>query len=159
MARLSIEQLVTTPSTLNYLSESAYDSTKWNLGKGLIYNAGATAVDKYIAPDFQAIRPMEESTPFAVTQIYAHNHSSSVCYVFGVEALTTAVATRRVHLWELNRKTGARSWKGFITMTLLTATAHTVRNFTIDVKEESTGTVQTTGTALTGRYQVKYIHI
>ena len=150
MARISLEQLVTTPSTLNYLSESAYDSTKWNLGKGLIYNAGATAIDKYIAPDFQAIRPMEESTPFAVNQIYAYNLSTTICYVFGVEALTTAVATRRVHLWELNRKTGARSWKGFITMTLLTATAHTVRNFTMDVKEESTGTVQTTGTALTG---------
>jgi len=150
MSRLSIEQLVTTPSTLNYLSESAYDSTKWNLGKGLIYNAGATAVDKYIAPDFQAIRPMEESTAFAVTQIYAHNHSSTICYVFGVENLTTAVATRRVALWEINRKTGARSWKGFITMTLLTATAHTVRNFTIDVKEESTGTVAVSGTAVTG---------
>lgn len=148
--RLSIEQLVTTPSTLNYLSESAYDYTKWNLGKGLIYNAGATAIDKYIAPDFQAIRPMEESTAFAVTQIYAHNHSSTICYVFGVEALTTAVATRRVHLWELNRKTGARSWKGFITMTLLTATAHTVRNFTMDVKEESTGTVAVSGTTVTG---------
>jgi len=150
MARLSIEQLVTTPSTLNYLSESAYDYTKWNLGKGLIYNAGATAIDKYIAPDFQAIRPMEESTAFAVTQIYAHNHSSTICYVFGVENLATAVATRRVHLWELNRKTGARSWKGFITMTLLTATAHTVRNFTMDVKEESTGTVEVSGTAVTG---------
>jgi len=148
--RVSLEQLVTTPSTLNYLSESAYDSTKWNLGKSLIYNSGATAIDKYIAPDFQAIRPMEESTAFAVTQIAAYNLSSSICYVFGVENLTTAVATRRVHLWELNRKTGARSWKGFITMTLLTATAHTVRDFKIDVKNETTGTVQTTGTALTG---------
>ena len=39
-------------SNLNYLSESAYDSSKWNLGKGLIANNGATAVDKYIAPDF-----------------------------------------------------------------------------------------------------------
>lgn len=39
--RIAKEQLVTTPSTLNYLSESAYDYTKWNLGKGLIYNAGA----------------------------------------------------------------------------------------------------------------------
>lgn len=150
MSRLSIEQLVTTPSTLNYLSESAYDSTKWNVGKGLIYNAGATAIDKYIAPDFQAIRPMEESTAFAVTQIYAHNHSSTICYIFGVENLATAVATRRIALWELNRKTGARSWKGFITMTLGTATAHTVRNFTMDVKEESTGTVSVAGTAVTG---------
>lgn len=148
--RKSIEQLVTTPSTLNYLSESAYDYTKWNLGKSLIYNAGATAIDKYIAPDFQTIRPMEESTPFAVVQIYAHNHSSTIAYVFGVENLTTAVATRRVHLWELNRKTGTRSWKGFITMTLATATAHTVRNFTMDVKEESTGTVEVSGTTVTG---------
>lgn len=150
MARLSIEQLVTTPSTLNYLSESAYDYTKWNLGKGLIYNAGATAIDKYIAPDFQAIRPMEESTAFAVNQVYAHNHSNTVAYLFGAEALTTAVATRRIHLWELNRQTGARSWKGFITMTLATATAHTVRAFTMDVKEESTGTVEVSGTAVTG---------
>ena len=150
MARLSIEQLVTTPSTLNYLNESAYDYTKWNLGKGLIYNAGATAIDKYIAPDFQAIRPMEASTAFAVAQIYAHAHSPTVGYVFGVEALTTAVATRRVHLFEINRQTGIHSWKGFITMTLLTATAHTVRNFTMDVKEESTGTVAVSGTTVTG---------
>lgn len=150
MARLSIEQLVTTPSTLNYLSESAYDYTKWNLGKGLIYNAGASAVDKYIAPDFQAIRPLEESTPFAVVQTFAYNLSSTICYIFGIENLTTAVATRRVALWELNRKTGARSWKGFITLTLGSATAHTVRDFKIDVKNESTGTVSTIGTALTG---------
>jgi len=150
MARLAIEQLVTTPSTLNYLSESAYDYTKWNLGKGIIFNNGATAIDKYAAPDFQAIRPMEESTAFAVVHIFAYNLSSTICYIFGIENSVAAAATRRIHLWELNRKTGARSWKGFITMTLATATAHTVRDFKIDVKNESTGTVQTTGTALTG---------
>jgi len=148
--RLSLEQLVTTPAPLNYLSEAAYDYTKWNLGKALIYNAGASPIDKYIAPDFQAIRPLEESTPFAVTQIFAYNLSTEICYIFGVENLATAVATRRVALWELNRKTGARSWKGFITMTLATATAHTVRDFKIDVKDESTGTVQVAGTAVTG---------
>lgn len=150
MARLSIEQLVTTPSTLNYLSESAYDYTKWNLGKGIIFNNGGTAIDKYASPDFQAIRPMEESTAFAVVQIFAYNLSSTICYIFGIENSVAAAATRRIHLWELNRKTGARSWKGFITITLATATAHTVRDFKIDVKNESTGTVQTTGTALTG---------
>lgn len=150
MSRLSLEQLVTTPSTLNYLSESAYDYTKWNLGKGLIYNAGATAVDKYIAPDFQAIRPMEESTAFAVTQISAYNLSSTICYIFGIENSVAAAATRRIALWELNRKTGARSWRGFITMTLGSATAHTVRDFKIDVKNESTGTVAVSGTAVTG---------
>lgn len=93
---------------------------------------------------------MEESTAFAVTQIYAHNHSTSVAYLFGVENSTGATATRRIHLWEVARKTGAVSWKGFITMTLATSTAHTVRNFTMDVKTETTGTVAVSGTAVTG---------
>lgn len=139
-------------TALNYLSESAYDSTKWNLGKGLIASNGATAIDKYIAPDFQVIRPMEESTAFAVTQIFTYNHSTTTAYIFGVENSTWATATRRVALWELNRKTWARSWKGFITMTLATATAHTVRNFTMDVKQESTGTVAVSGTGVTGTW-------
>ena len=150
MSRLSIEQLVTTPTSLNYLSESAYNSAKWNLGKGMIYNAGATAVDKYIAPSFQAIRPMEESTPFAAAYIFAYDLSTTTEYIFGVENGVAAAATRRVHLWELNKKTDARTWKGFITMTLATATAHTVRDFKVDVKNEITGTVAVSGTAVTG---------
>ena len=149
MSRLSIEQLVTTPAVLNYRSESAYDYTKWNLGKGLIYNAGATAVDKYIAPHFDIFRPMEESTAFACLQVYSHNFSTTYCYVFGIEKSVTATATRRVHLWTVNRKTGAHSWNGFITLTLGSATAHTCRDFKIDVKQESTGTVAVSGTAVT----------
>lgn len=150
MARLSIEQLVTTPSTLNYRNVSAYDYTKWNVGKGLIYNPGATAVEKYITPDFQVIRPMEESTAFATNQIFAYSLSDTVNYIFGIEKSTGATSTRRIHLWEMNRQTGARAWKGFITLTLATATAHTVRDFKIDVKNESTGTVAVSGTAVTG---------
>ncbi len=150
MSKISIEQLVTSPSTLNYLSTNAYDHTKWNLGRGLVYNDGLTESEKYVTPDFQVFRPMEESVPFAVSQIEAYNLNSDVCYVFGVEALTTAVATRRVHLWELNRKTGVKGWKGFITMTLATSTAHTVRDFKVDIKNESTGTVAVSGTAVTG---------
>lgn len=137
-------------SNLNYLSESAYNSSKWNLGGSIIANNGATEVDKYLAPDFQVIRPLEESTPFAVTQIFTYNHSSSVAYIFGIENSTGATATRRVSLHELNRKTWTRSWKWFITMTLATATAHTVRNFSMDVKNESVGTVAVSGTAVTG---------
>lgn len=150
MSRLGLEQLVTTPSTLNYLHESAYDSTKWNLGTGIIFNNGAAAIDKYITPLFDVIRPMEESTAFAVSYVQEYNFSPTIRYIFGIENSTGATATRRVHLWERNRKTGARSWKGFITLTLATATAHTVRDFKIDYKRESTGTVQVAGTAVTG---------
>lgn len=148
--RLAVEQLVTIPSTLNYLSESAYDHTKWNVGKALIFNNGVTAVDKYISPHFDAIRPVEESTSFSVSQIASYNLSTLTNYVFAVENSITASATRRVHLWTINRKTGARSWSGFITLTLATATAHTVRDYKIDVKNESTGTVAVSGTAVTG---------
>lgn len=150
MARLSLEQLVTTPSTLNYLSENAYDYTKWNVGKSMIYNAGATPADKYITPHFDALRPMEESTAFAAVRIAAYNLNTTYLQIFGVENLTTATATRRVHMWTINRKTGARSWNGFITMTLATATAHTVRDFKMDIKVETTGTVAVSGTAVTG---------
>lgn len=150
MSRLSIEQLATTPSTLNYLSESAYDYTKWNLGKGIIYNNGGTPVDKYFAPQFNAIRPMEESTAFAIAYSYVVNFSSTIDYVFGVENSVGATATRRVALWTVNKKTGSVSWNGFITMTLATATAHTVRDFKIDRKQETTGTVAVSGTAVTG---------
>lgn len=148
--RLSKEQLITVPSTLNYLSESPYDYTKWNLGKGLIYNPGVTDIEKYITPDFQAIRPMEESVPFAVSQIAAYNLSTDICHVFGVENNITASSARRIHLWTINRKTGSRSWNGYITMTLATATAHTVRDFKIDVKNEITGTVSVSLNTVTG---------
>lgn len=148
--RLGLEQLVTTPSTLNYLSENAYDYTKWNLGKGLIFNNGVLPTDKYIAPQFNAIRPMEESTPFAIAYTFVINFSPTIDYVFGLENSTGATATRRIALWSVNKKTGAVSWNGFITMTYAAATAHTARDFKIDRKQESTGTVGVTGTALTG---------
>lgn len=147
--RLSIEKLVTSGG-LNYLNESAYDYTKWNVGAGMIVKTGANEVDNYIAPDFQVIRPIEESTPFAVVQVDSYIHSPLTTYLFGVENATGATATRRVHLWEINRHTGSSSWKGFITMTLATATAHTVRDFKIDVKNESKGTVSVSGTTVTG---------
>lgn len=150
MTRIAIEQLVTTPTNLNYLSESAYDYTKWNLGKGIIYNAGATALEKYISPHFDAIHPMEESTAFACNYIYTINYSATLDYIFGLENSTGATATRRIHLWSVNKKTMARSWNGFITMTYLSATAHTARDFKIDRKQESTGTVAVSGTAVTG---------
>lgn len=148
MTRIAKETMVDFDN-LNYLSESAYDPTKWNLGKGLIANNGVTAVDKYIAPDFGIIRPMEESVPFATNQIFSYSISSTTSYIFGIENSTAASALRRIHLWEINRKNGVRSWKGFVSLTLSSATSHTVRDFKIDVISESTGTVAVSGTGVT----------
>lgn len=149
MTRISKETLINF-SNLNYLSETTYDSTKWNLGKGLIANNEGTSADKYIAPHFDAVRPMEESTPFAIAYSFVHNFSPTIDYLFGFENSVVASATRRIGLWTVNKKTMARSWNGFITLTLSSATAHTVRDFKMDVKNESVGTVAVSGTALTG---------
>jgi hypothetical protein len=149
MSRIAKEILIA-GQTPNFLSKSAYDSTKWNFGKGWINNNGGTAIDKYAQTQFSVIRPMEESTPFAISYTIAVPFSATIDYVFGIENATTASATRRIALWTVNKETGATSWNGFITITLASATAHTVRDFKIDRKQESTGTVQTTGTALTG---------
>lgn len=149
MSKVALQQSVLSPSTLNYLSESAYDYTKWNLWRWYIFNNGPTAQEKYIAAHLAAIRPMEGSTPFAIAQISIHNFSTSIAYVFGVENSTTASATRRIALWEMNRKTGAIQWKWFITLTLATATAHTVRDFKMDIKNEITGLVSASWTAVT----------
>jgi hypothetical protein len=147
--RLGIERMIS-PSQINYLADSAYDSTKWNLPPGLIFNNGGSAVEKYIAPQFGVIRPMEESTPFAIAYVYSYNFSATIDYIFGVENSTLASATRRIALWTVNKKNGAVSWNGFITITLGSATAHTVRDFKLDVKNESVGTVAVLGTAVTG---------
>jgi hypothetical protein len=147
--RLGLEKLAT-GALINYLSETPYDSTKWNLGNGITYNNGGTQVDKYFAPQFNVIRPLEESTPFAVIYTYSYNFSPTIDYVFGIENSTVASATRRVTLWTVNKKSGSISWNGFITITLATATAHTVRDFKIDIKNESVGTIAVTGTTVTG---------
>lgn len=147
--RLS-QEIKLNSSDINYLATSAYNSSKWNLGKGWVFNNGGTAVDKYVTPQFNVIRPMEESTAFAVAYSFSINFSSTIDYVFGVENSTTASATRRIHLWSVNKLTGSVSWNGFITLTLATATAHTVRDFKVDRKIESTGTVSVSTTAVTG---------
>lgn len=147
--RLGLEKLVTSAG-INYIADTAYDSTKWTLGNGIIYNNGGTQVDKYFAPQFNVIRPLEESTPFAIAYIYSYNYTKTIDYVFGVENSTVASATRRIALWTVDKKSGSVSWNGFITITLATATAHTVRDFKIDIKQESVGTVAVTGTTVTG---------
>lgn len=142
--RLSLEQPVTTPA-INYLADTSYDYTKWNLGKWIYYDSSTQTM----RPVFNVIRPLEESTSFNALQTYSIRYSSTYDYIFGIENSVTASNTRRIHLWTLNKKTNTKSWNWFITMTLSSATAHTCRDFKIDRKQESTGTVWVSGTAVT----------
>lgn len=137
-------------SGVNYLDIDAYDFEKWNIGESIIFNNGATPEDKYFSPTFVTLRPNEQSTSFAVSAIYAHKFSKEITYLWAVENVTTASNTRRIMLWTINNKTGAQQWNGFITVTLSSSTAHTLRGFKVDIKNESTGTVEVSGTAVTG---------
>lgn len=150
MSRIAVEKLITTPENPKYLSDSTYSPDAWNLGCGLVKNLGTSSTTRYIAPYFDVIRPLEESTGFAVAAVFSYRKDSTSDYIWGVENSTGAANTRRVMMWTLNRKTGNRSWNGFITLTLATSTAHTVRDFKVDVKDETSGTVSCSGASVIG---------
>ncbi len=95
-------------------------------------------------------------TPYVVVyntpMMYPHalTFSSTVDWVFMIENLATAVAPREICMYEYNKTTGAYTWKGFIIATLTSATAHTLRGFRAIRYLHTTGTVEVSGTAVTG---------
>lgn len=77
-------------------------------------------------------------------------YSATVDWVFLIENLTTAVAQREISMYEYNKTTGVYTWKGFIIATLPNATAHTIRGFRAIRYLYNTGTVQVSGSTVTG---------
>jgi hypothetical protein len=85
--------------------------------------------------------------------MYPHvmTYSSTIDWVFMIENLATSVAPRKICLYEYNKTTSVYTWKGFIVATLLTsAAAHTLRGFRTLRYLHTTGTVEVSGTAVTG---------
>lgn len=147
MAKLAAEISATLPTT----PISSYDKTKWNVGSLIRQYSGPNPEDNFISP-IQSIvaRPLEESTALSVMYPHVLSISNTIDWVFTVQNLSTAVATRAVVLYEYNKVSNTYNWKGFITMTLPTATAHTIRGFRVARYLHSTGTVAVSGTAVTG---------
>lgn len=147
MSKLAIEKLATELSTL----VSSYDKTKWNLGTLIKRNTGGGLLDNFISPLKVALaRPMEESTAFVVMFPHVIDISATKQWVFAIENAYSATATRRVVAYEYNKTNQQYNYLGFITMTLQTATAHTQRGFRVARYLHTSGTVQATGTAVTG---------
>lgn len=97
------------------------------------------------------------NTPYVVVynapMMFPHviTYSSTIDWVFMIENLATAVAPRKICLYEYNKSTSAYTWKGFIVATLLTsAAAHTIRGFCAQRYLHTTGTVAVSGTGVTG---------
>lgn len=147
MAKIAVEALATIAST----PITSYDKTKWNLGTLIQRMTGVSPEQNYIGPNPVALaRPMEESTAIPLLYPHAVTFSSTIDWVFAPENSVVASATRRIVAYEYNKLTSQYNYKGFITMTLQTATVHTIRGFRMARYTHSTGTVAVSGTAVTG---------
>jgi len=99
---------------------------------------------------------ISSGTPYVVVtnipMMYPHavTYSSTIDWIFLVENLATAVAARRIFLYEYNKTASAYTWKGFITATLTSATAHTLRGFRAMRYLHTNGTAAASGTDVTG---------
>lgn len=84
--------------------------------------------------------------------MYPHvlTYSSTIDWVFLVENSSTAVAARKICLYEYDKTTSVYTWKGFIIATLTSSTLHTIRGFRALRYLHTTGTVEVSGTAVTG---------
>ncbi len=137
-----------TGSTIKY--SDTYDSSKTVLGKWIVQNTGVNSYDKYAGPfPIVCARPMQETT--AISSGYPHviDLGNNIHWVFLAE-ISAAAATRRIILYTFNTSTQVMTWRGFITLTYPTATAHTIRGFRVQRHLYTTGTVAVSGTAVTG---------
>jgi hypothetical protein len=129
---------------------SSYDQNKTNLGSLIKQYSGGTNADNYAGPEIIGIgRPMEQSTPIAGAFPFVISYSPTVDWVFLVEN-STAGNTRRVMFYEYYRESSIFNWKGFITLTYSTASAHTVRGFRVIRNLYTSGTVGVSTTTVTG---------
>ena len=146
MARLAVEA----NASGSWARITNYDQTKWNLGT--IINQFPSTDGVFIGPNpLAAARPMEESAGMMVQFPHVITFSPTIDWVFLTERFATTGTTQRVFLYEYNKLTAQYNWKGFITCTLPTgAIALTTRGFRVARYLHTTGSVQVTGSNVTG---------
>jgi hypothetical protein len=132
------------------LGVEAYDQDKLGLGPLMVQNGA----DGFAGPLPIAVgRPAEASTAIAAVYPWAMQWSNSLTdrkdWIFLADN-GTAAATRRLVAFEYDRLTGALTWKGFITITFPTATAHTVRTLRMSYERHTEGAVAVAGAEVTG---------
>ncbi len=145
MALRVVEQLAT-GTTTDY--PGSYNAANWNLGPQIKQYTGALVTDKFIGPVKPNLaRPVDESTSIPPVYIDSVQWSSTIDWVFGIEAVTTTA--KRITAYTYNRATSTYAWKGFITFSVTNAT-NVQRGFRMCYYTHITGTVAVSGTAVTG---------
>lgn len=129
---------------------SAYDPAKTSIGTLMQQYTGPSPMEKYAGPFRVGIaRPFEQSTSIPAVFPHVIRFSDTIDWVFVADNAAAGV-TRRVALYEFSRTTSVYNWKGFVTLTYPTATNHTIRGLRVVRELYTTGTVQVSGTGVTG---------
>jgi hypothetical protein len=112
---------------------------------------GPAPIDNYIGPmNIAQARPFEESTPLQYIYTDSFSWSARYDWVFLLESLATAVATRRISLYVYDRDLQLYSWQGFLTTNLTNSTAHTLRGFRVLYHTYNAGSASVAGTTVSG---------
>jgi len=133
----------------------SYNQDQLGLGELMIEKTGSNPEDKYVGPfPTQVVRPMEASTPGPVQFPWAMQWtdavSSEIDWIFFADA-TAAAATRKLYFATYDRKTATFNFVGFVTLTFPgTSENKTVRGMRMKYAKRTAGTVQVSGTAVTG---------
>jgi len=129
----------------------SYDPTKINRGKHTgQFNLSGNVIDKFVGPAPLGVANFGES-PLAIPSPFVHpvKISNDLFWIFGSDG-AGAAATRRVQLWTFVPSTNTYTFVGAITCTFPTATNHTVRGLRAVLENYTTGTVEVSGTSVTG---------
>lgn len=142
MLRSAIQSLGNLPTYRFGLD--AYDSTKLGLGNCMAQTAGVGAAGFAGPTSIAVARPNEQTvaipSAFPWAMQWQANVAGGLDWVFFADN-STAAATRRINMYTFNRRTSEFSWRGFITLTYPTATAHTIRGFRMTYDTYTVGTV------------------
>jgi len=140
-----------TEHIFNGATTTTYDPTKTFIGSGNFIKqyTGITSVDNYVAPfNINVSRPMEATTAIPCAYPWVYSWSNTIDWVFLADT-TTNITTKRIVLVEYNKITNEFNWKGFITQTGPGGN-ETIRGFRAYVYKHTSGTVEVSGTSVTG---------
>jgi hypothetical protein len=132
------------------VSISDYNPNKTNVGSLFRFYNGNQPGEKFMGPSkISMARPMEQSVSISGAVISVIKFNETINWVFLSEGSTAAV-TRRTNMYEHNIITGDFVWKGFVTINYPLGGNKSVRGEEVLRELYSVGTVNVSGTSVTG---------
>lgn len=129
---------------------TTYDHTKISiLGNHIAQQSlSPTPEDNFIGPLPVSVIRCVELSGWVPAAMHVINYYGKY-YIFSGDS-ATAASTRRVACFVYDPASNSSSYLGFVTLTFPTITAHTIRGLRVSVQKYTTGTVDVSGTSVTG---------